>query len=76
MNHFRSFHLVVASAQAAHAEDKSMIRVAAKFEADTGRKTQLVITKPKTVISEPFNEGPSPQEVVAFAEKKRADAAR
>ncbi len=31
--------------------------LAAKFEADTGWKTQLVITGPKTVISEPFKRG-------------------
>jgi tungstate transport system substrate-binding protein len=31
--------------------------LAAKFEADTGWKTQLVITGPKDVISEPFRRG-------------------
>lgn len=31
--------------------------LAAKFEADSGWKTQLVVTGPKTVISEPFQRG-------------------
>jgi tungstate transport system substrate-binding protein len=54
------------------AEDRPVIRVAviggmtmtgmwqelaAKFEADTGWKTQLVVTGPKTVISGPFERG-------------------
>ncbi len=61
-----------AMANSASAEEKRTIRVAAiggmtmtgmwqelaaKFEADTGWKTQLVITGPKSVISEPFKHG-------------------
>ena len=60
------------SARPTLAEDKAPIRVAviggmtmtgmwqelaAKFEADTGWKTQLVITGPKDVISAPFKRG-------------------
>ena len=60
------------SAVSASAEDKEPIRVAviggmtmtgmwqelaAKFEADTGWKTQLIITGPKDVISAPFKRG-------------------
>lgn len=64
--------LAACSPRTATAESKPVIRVAviggmtmtgfwqelaAKFEADTGWKTQLVITGPKTVISEPFKRG-------------------
>jgi len=60
------------SVSLACAEDKLPVRVAviggmtmtgmwqdlaAKFEADTGWKTQLVITGPKDIISEPFKRG-------------------
>lgn len=64
--------LAACSPKTATADTKPVIRVAviggmtmtgfwqelaAKFEADTGWKTQLVITGPKTVISEPFKRG-------------------
>ena len=63
---------VFAFIMAGQAEDRRSIRVAviggmtmtgmwdklaAQFEADTGWKTQLVITGPKDVISEPFKRG-------------------
>jgi tungstate transport system substrate-binding protein len=66
------FSFVLLCTLAAGAEEKRLIRVAAiggmtmtgmwqelatKFEADTGWKTQLVITGPKGVISEPFKRG-------------------
>ncbi len=64
--------LAGAAAIGAHAEEKPVVRVAviggmtmtgmwqelaAKFEADTGWKTQLVATGPKAVLAEPFKRG-------------------
>jgi tungstate transport system substrate-binding protein len=68
----RAFILCIALASTADAEDRRPIRVAAiggmtmsgmwqelaaQFEADTGWKTELVVTGPKDLLSEPFKRG-------------------